>query len=74
MAQIGETIEHPLTGEQLTFLETAASTGGAKLRVAIEMLPGGLLKTRVNRSRSIPSAPNGDLLRDVLRPCPRRTI
>jgi hypothetical protein len=28
MAHVGQTLEHPLTGERLTFLETAASTGG----------------------------------------------
>ena len=43
MAQVGETIEHPLTGERLTFLETAASTDGEKLRIAIEMAPHGAL-------------------------------
>jgi hypothetical protein len=34
MAHVGETIEHPLTGERITFLATAASTGGEKLRIA----------------------------------------
>jgi mannose-6-phosphate isomerase-like protein (cupin superfamily) len=43
MAHVGKTIEHPLTGERVTFLETAASTGGEKLRLAIEMAPGGEL-------------------------------
>ena len=43
MAHVGETIEHPLTGERLTFLETAATTGGEKLRIAVEMAPGGAL-------------------------------
>jgi quercetin dioxygenase-like cupin family protein len=43
MAEVGQTLEHPLTGERLTFLETAASTGGAKLRIAVEMAPGGAL-------------------------------
>ena len=28
MAHVGKTIEHPLTGERITFLETAGSTGG----------------------------------------------
>jgi quercetin dioxygenase-like cupin family protein len=43
MAHIGETIEHPLTGERLTFLETAATTGGELLKVSLEMPPGGFL-------------------------------
>lgn len=43
MAQVGQTLEHPLTGERLTFLETSASTKGAKLRIAVEMVPGGAL-------------------------------
>lgn len=43
MARIGEMIAHPLTGERLTFLETAASTGGQRLRIAIEMAPRGAL-------------------------------
>lgn len=43
MARVGETIEHPLTGERLTFLETAATTGGDLLKVSVEMAPGGTL-------------------------------
>jgi quercetin dioxygenase-like cupin family protein len=43
MAQVGQVIEHPLTGERVTFLETAASTGGEKLRLGIEMAPRGAL-------------------------------
>ncbi|MFY9917083.1 MAG: cupin domain-containing protein, partial [Mycobacterium sp.] len=43
MAHVGQVIEHPLTGERVTFLETAASTGGEKLRLGIEMAPGGAL-------------------------------
>lgn len=31
MAHVGQTIEHPVTGERLTFLETAAMTGGSHL-------------------------------------------
>lgn len=34
MAKVGETIEHPITGERVTFLETAASSGGGVLRMA----------------------------------------
>ncbi|AFM15907.1 cupin domain-containing protein [Mycolicibacterium chubuense NBB4] len=40
---VGDTIEHPLTGERLTFLETAATTGGASLKADIAMAPGGTL-------------------------------
>ena len=45
MAHIGEAIEHPLTGERLTFLETAVTTGGEFLKVSLEMAPGGLRAT-----------------------------
>ena len=43
MAQVGQTIEHPLSGERLTFLETAATTGGDLLKISVEMAPGGIL-------------------------------
>ncbi len=43
MAHIGDSIEHPLTGERLTFLETAATTGGEFLKLRLEMAPGGSL-------------------------------
>lgn len=43
MAQVGKTIEHPLSGERLTFLETAATTGGEFLKISLEMTPGGSL-------------------------------
>jgi quercetin dioxygenase-like cupin family protein len=43
MARVGQTIEHPLTGEKLTFLETAATTGGDHLKASLEMAPGGFL-------------------------------
>ena len=43
MARVGETIEHPLTGERLTFVETAATTGGGLLKISLEMAPGGFL-------------------------------
>jgi quercetin dioxygenase-like cupin family protein len=43
MAQVGKTIVHPLSGERLTFLETAATTGGDLLKIRIEMAPGGTL-------------------------------
>ena len=43
MARVGHTIEHPLSGERLTFLETAATTGGDLLKISVEMAPGGIL-------------------------------
>jgi quercetin dioxygenase-like cupin family protein len=43
MARVGDTIEHPLTGERLTFVETAATTGGELLKISLEMAPGGFL-------------------------------
>jgi quercetin dioxygenase-like cupin family protein len=43
MAEVGQTIEQPLSGERLTFLETAATTGGDLLKISIEMAPGGTL-------------------------------
>jgi quercetin dioxygenase-like cupin family protein len=43
MAQVGQTIEHPFTGERLTFLQTAATTGGDHLKASLEMAPGGFL-------------------------------
>lgn len=43
MAQVGDTISHPLSGERLTFLETSASTGGEFLKLGLEMAPGGTL-------------------------------
>jgi quercetin dioxygenase-like cupin family protein len=43
MAHVGETIEHPLTGERLTFLETAGSTGGKFLRARLDLRPGGAI-------------------------------
>jgi quercetin dioxygenase-like cupin family protein len=39
MAKVGETIEHPVTGERITFLETAASSDGTLLKMAFEMRP-----------------------------------
>jgi hypothetical protein len=37
MARVGQTIEHPLSGERLTFLETAGTTGGDLLKISVEM-------------------------------------
>jgi quercetin dioxygenase-like cupin family protein len=43
MAHVGKTIDHPLSGERLTFLETSATTGGSYLKMRLEMRPGGAL-------------------------------
>jgi hypothetical protein len=43
MAHVGDTIEHPLTGERVTFLETAGSTGGKFLRLRLDVRPGGAI-------------------------------
>jgi quercetin dioxygenase-like cupin family protein len=43
MARVGKTIVHPLSGERLTFLETAATTGGDLLKIRVDMAPGGTL-------------------------------
>lgn len=52
MAHVGQIIEHPFTGERLTFLETAATTGGELLKISIEMAPGG----RITRPHVHPRA------------------
>ena len=41
MAGIGETIENPLTGERVTWVETAASSAGALLAFDLVTRPGG---------------------------------
>jgi quercetin dioxygenase-like cupin family protein len=49
VAQVGQTIEQPLSGERLTFLETAGTTGGELLKIRLEMAPGGnLAKSHVH--------------------------
>jgi quercetin dioxygenase-like cupin family protein len=37
----GETLVNEVTGEVITFLETAADTGGAYTRIEVEVAPGG---------------------------------
>src|SRR5438874_7356718 len=39
----GQTIENPVTGERLTFLETARETGGEYVRFEAVIAPGGTL-------------------------------
>lgn len=41
MATAGQTITHPTTGEQITFVRTAADTDGAALEMAFVVAPGG---------------------------------
>ena len=42
MANAGDTLVHPGTGERITFLETSAETRGAFTRLRLEVSPGGL--------------------------------
>lgn len=42
MAAPGDVIEHPDTHERVTFLETHEQTGGAYVRVRLELAPNGL--------------------------------
>src|SRR3954447_19146699 len=41
MAYIGQQLENPVTGERLTFVETAESTGGERVVVDLELVAGG---------------------------------
>ena len=41
MAYIGQRLENPVTGEKLTFVETAASTDGARVVVDLELAADG---------------------------------
>jgi quercetin dioxygenase-like cupin family protein len=41
MAYRGQTIENPLSGETITFRETAADTGGEYLEIELHLAPGG---------------------------------
>ena len=43
MARRGDVIENPITGERITFLETAEDTDGALLRAVFSLKPGGFL-------------------------------
>jgi mannose-6-phosphate isomerase-like protein (cupin superfamily) len=43
MARAGEVIENPVTGERITFLETAAATGGERLVLGYSLAPGGFV-------------------------------
>jgi quercetin dioxygenase-like cupin family protein len=41
MAYKGQTIENPVSGERITFLQTARDTGGEKLEIEMELAPEG---------------------------------
>lgn len=43
MAHAGDVIEHPVTGERITFLRTAAQTGGEYTRMELVVKPHGFL-------------------------------
>ena len=40
-AHIGQTIQNPVSGERITFLQTAADTGGELLEFELELAPDG---------------------------------
>ena len=41
MIEKGQTLVNPVTGERMTFLETAAETGGARVVIELHADPGG---------------------------------
>ena len=41
MARAGDVLDNPATGERLTFLRTAADTGGEVLEYELEFVPRG---------------------------------
>jgi mannose-6-phosphate isomerase-like protein (cupin superfamily) len=43
MARKGDEIEHPVTGERFTFLETAEDTGGGYVRIELRVEPRGFV-------------------------------
>ena len=43
MARKGAVIEHPVTGERFTFLETAEDTGGGYVRIELRVEPRGFV-------------------------------
>lgn len=43
MAKRGDVIEHPVTGETFTFLETAEETGGEYVRIELRVRPHGFV-------------------------------
>jgi mannose-6-phosphate isomerase-like protein (cupin superfamily) len=45
MAHAGETIENPVNGERITWIETAASSGGELLALDLALRPGAFVAT-----------------------------
>ena len=43
MAKPGDVLEHPITGERISFLETSEQTGGAYTRLRLEVGAGGIV-------------------------------
>src|SRR5918998_2789840 len=43
MARAGDVIEHPVTGERMTFLKTAEDTGGEYVRIELAVRPHGFV-------------------------------
>src|SRR5215475_13868569 len=43
MTNLGESIEHPVTGESMTFLLTGRDTNGELLRIDMRVRPGGFV-------------------------------
>jgi quercetin dioxygenase-like cupin family protein len=41
MAYAGQVIENPVSGEKITFIQTAADTGGELLEIELELTPDG---------------------------------
>jgi len=41
MAHAGQVLDNPISGERMTFLKTAADTGGELLAIDFELLPNG---------------------------------
>jgi quercetin dioxygenase-like cupin family protein len=41
MAKAGQTVENPVTGERITFIATAADTGGERLEIELALAPDG---------------------------------
>src|SRR4051812_40543843 len=39
MAKAGDVIENPVTGERIVFVETAADSGGERLKISLHLAP-----------------------------------
>jgi quercetin dioxygenase-like cupin family protein len=49
MAHTGQVIENPVSGERITFRETAADTDGELLAIDLELAPGGRVPAGLHR-------------------------